>query len=182
VSNQYIPMPGGKYIAWCYKSGSASIRFATQWERLKPKAPVWEVYYATRDGDAECVLFLRHPLRRLRSAWRWWGQQRNFPQPCYGPQCPWERFVDNVLKDRPETRDPHWNPQIEAHTFQSAVVPTSILPFEAIHLHWRDWCKKPLPERNATGGGNEPLPDYRLDELEAYYAEDLRVWNEITST
>jgi hypothetical protein len=175
-------MPGDKYIAWCYKSGSASIRFATQWERLKPKAPIWEVYYRTRQGDASCVLFLRHPLTRLRSSWRWWSQQRNFPQPAYGPHCLWEKFVDLVLKDRPETRDPHWNPQLDAHKFEGEVVPTVILPFEEIDLHWRDWCKKPLPEMNQTGGGKDAFPDYRREELEAYYAEDLAVWNRTTTT
>lgn len=165
-----------KYIAWCYKAGSASIRFATQWDRRAPKAPVWEVYHATRDGSGDCVLFLRHPLRRLRSAWTWWGRQRNFPQPAFGPKCPWERFVDLVLENRQETRDPHWNPQLQAHTFDGHLVPTTILPFESIHEHWRDWCKKPLPEHNHTGGGSDPIPDYRLDALEALYAEDLSTW------
>lgn len=179
MSNQYIPMPGNRYIAWCYKSGSASIRFATQWDRRKPRAPVWEVFYETRRNGAECVLFLRHPLKRLRSSWTWWGRQRNFPQPAFGPKCPWERFVDLVLEDRPETRDPHWNPQIASHKYEGQTVPTVILPFEDISLYWRDWCKKPLPEHNHTGGGTDPFPDYRLAELEALYAEDLRTWNSI---
>jgi len=192
VTNQYIPIPsfgeraargpGTHYIAWCYKAGSASIRFATQWERRKPKAPAWEVFYDTREGGAECVLFLRHPLRRLRSSWRWWMNQRNFPQPAFGPHCPWERFVDLVLQDRPETRDPHWNPQLASHKFEGHLVPTTVLPFENIQLHWQDWCKKPLPERNHTGGGSEDFPAYRAAEIRDFYAEDLRIWTEISKT
>lgn len=178
--NLYIPMPRQRYIGWVYKGGSASIRFATQWDRCRPKAPQWEVYHAIQEG-ATCAFWLRHPLKRMRSAWRWWGQQRNFPQPAYGPGCPWERFVDLVLQDRQETRDPHWNPQVPTHTYQGTFVPTHVYPFEAITATWRDWCSKPLPERNHTGGGGESFPTYRRDEIEAYYAEDLVLWDQISS-
>lgn len=174
--NQYVPLPGRRYIAWCYKAGSAAIRYATQWDRIAAKAPVWEVRDDIREHGGECVLFLRHPLARLRSSWRWWSQQRRFPQPAYGEKPEWERFVDLVLQDRPETRDPHWNPQIPQHTYCGVLVPTAIHRFEEIDRHWSDWCSHPLEARNVTGGGAEEFPTYRLPELESYYAADLDHW------
>jgi len=179
--NQYVPLPG-RVIAWNYKAGSGSIRQATQWARTAPRVPQWAVAREVWDEGTPCVLFLRHPLRRLRSNWRWWSSKRRYPQPIYGDKPSWERFVDLVLRDRPETRNPHWNPQCEAHTYCGRFIPTHVYRFEDIQQHWPDWCPNPLQHLNPSGGGAEPLPDYRLDDLRRYYAEDIVRWHDAEST
>lgn len=181
--NHYVPVRRGTagdlaYIGWCYKSGSGSIRAATVRDRISPRAYIGDVFDDTREGRAEAVLFLRHPLARLRSSWRWWSGRRHFPQPIYGDSPSWERFIDLVLKDLPSTRDPHWVPQMEFHTYRGQVVPTTIHRFENIAEHWADWCSVPLEQRNVSGGGTEEFPNYRRSDLELYYAADLALWEQ----
>lgn len=108
-------------------------------------------------------IYIRQPLQRMVSAFRFLSTGPVLPD-----DCTFEQFVDLVLEG---SGNSHWLPQVA--WFDDYNV-TEVYQLERIAETW--------PAEISLGHLNRstaPVPEigYRLDELNDYYAGDIRAWN-----
>lgn len=127
--------------------------------------PTLDINAAAR-SDKPIVLFVRHPVDRLVSAWRFFHQKAHFPNRHIASKTGLEKFVDQVLKG---VEDQHWMSQVKLHTHHR-FIPTVVHRFENIHEVWPE-----LPHLNKGPGVPFDLW-HRKDEVEEYYRADLELW------
>ncbi len=111
-------------------------------------------------------IYIRHPLRRMVSAFRFLSMQ---PRVLPGA-CTFERFVDLILDG---IRNSHWLPQVA--WFDEYNV-TEIYQLERITETWPSEIELGHLNRSPDSTPT-PTMGYRMDELNDYYGNDLRVWN-----
>ncbi|MEE4302441.1 MAG: hypothetical protein V2J24_23580 [Pseudomonadales bacterium] len=160
------------FLAVFPKAGWQSIRDAMKRNRMPEIAP--DVLLTERGLSRPLTCFLRHPLARLTSAWRYFHPHARFGADAAGLEIPrgasYETFVDAVLRG---VKDPHWDPQLPRLPRR----PDIVYRFENIQAHWPRFGLGDLPHLNASA---DPLvgqdPTYREQELREHYALDLAVW------
>jgi hypothetical protein len=124
------------------------------------------------------VAWLRHPIRRMHSAWRGFHirtAQENWRWGLAEEDCAtWERFVDFTFKHKND----HWNPQIPQLTFEGRYMPTVTERMENITYHFNDYLPGPLPMENISPEIDVNL-NYRRGDLEDRFKEDLDLWESL---
>lgn len=93
-------------------------------------------------------------------------------------QKDWERFIDFVLSGKDS--DEHWLPQVAQAKLNGTLIANIAHRFEDIATHWSTYAGGELPQSNSWV--NVPKTDYRLAELQAYYADDIAFWEAINGT
>lgn len=120
-------------------------------------------------------LYLRHPIQRFVSAWRYFYPSQ-FPRESGIPaHAPIEKFIDDVLRG---VENEHWNPQLAMY---SGCNIAEIYQFERVNDTWpSEW---PLEHLNASHFSVR-VPDVipRHDELRQHYIEDLETWAGLNAT
>lgn len=162
----------GTAVAVIPKSGSQTIRHCCRYQVDLTNDEA--LRYQTR------VAFIRNPIERLKSAYSFFhylmkdGVKTDGTAPPYSSLGSWQDFVDFAL----ENKNPHWLPQVQ-HLYASSgeFVPNAMHKFEEIREHWEKYYKGALPWLNATS--RAPTNDYKLDEINAYYLEDLELWHSL---
>ena len=141
--------------------------------KRSPRIPEWEIpNHAAKCG---CTCAIRSRASRRPGVLH--GQQvfsgrRPQRQPRLA-RFSIEHFTDKVLDEGYWNR--HWAPQIAQHKYFD-----EIYRFENIAETWpHEYCYRELGQWNKS---KTPKPEivYRLDELNEYYAEDLRAWEKAT--
>jgi len=128
------------------------------------------------ERKAKVRLYLRHPITRFASAWAFFSDSGLFPSDdrLDGPRIqamPIEEFTDQVLDAGYYNR--HWAPQIAQHKYFDEVY-----RFENIAETWpHGHTYRPLEQWNKSKTP-KPLIAYRLHDLQSYYVEDLRAWEQ----
>lgn len=157
---------GDKVVTSCPKAGSRAIEKAIGARK--------EIH-AHNAAGRRVITFLRHPIERLISAYRYfnfvegWQKDMSF----YGYTAPYERFVDAVLDGE---RNRHWIQQSELLRHGRNFVPTEVYRFEDINEIWPKVIGIPLQRVNASN--LKPVDQwYRRNELDNLYSEDLERWN-----
>jgi len=121
-------------------------------------------------------IYIREPITRFISAYRFLngGEECGKTRSLTPDVKTFEDFVDRVL-DPDKEGDQHWMPQVSRFDGYNI---TEMYQFERIKETWPDYI--PLIHINKTSD-NAPYPKlgYRMDEIEKYYAEDIRVWNDL---
>lgn len=158
----------GMAVALIEKAGHTSITQAAKQHRAGLKMSYQEAF----DSQIPVVIFLRHPIERLVSAWRYFHPQM-FPNGTHIPQHrPLSRFIDDVLSGVPNE---HWNPQLAR--FAGCNIST-VHRFENINEHWPDY--PPLLHLNKSKIRHPGEIEHRRAELDEFYAEDLAAWLDAT--
>lgn len=125
-----------------------------------------------REPDVPLHVFLRHPVARCISAWRYFSPI-NFPQGSHVPKgLPYEAFVNRIL-DLGAT-DPHWAPQLARLPRPADVVHR----FEDIERAWPEIVPPGVKLMHLNESRVDMPLDrgYRADELEAFFADDMAAW------
>ena len=153
----------GLTIGLIPKAGLTSIRDAI-WPDYAEKVMRSEA----KDKQTPVRIYIREPLCRLVSAFRFLlTNYRPRPVPA---GCTFEQFIDLVLD--PDRTNSHWRPQVA--WFDEYNV-TEIYQFERIADTWPDYI--PLGHLNCSPASTPvPVLGYRLDEINAYYADDSCIW------
>lgn len=86
------------------------------------KIDVGQVMFCQR-LDWPVLLWIRHPLDRIASAYPIFGQYGTF-----------EDFVRRILKET----NPHWSPVTKLHSLGKVFLPTHVYPFESLAETWAD--------------------------------------------
>ena len=124
------------------------------------------------EAPEECILLLKNPLERFRSA------QMILPDEARNVdgdrreimRCPIDEYVDAILDGDENYSSPHVWPQLWQHR---AVKNLSVYRLEgSTHL-----AGAKLPYLNVTTEDKEVLT-HRLDELKEFYAADIAAWEE----
>lgn len=118
--------------------------------------------------------FLRDPLERLESAFHYFNRRGHFPQgydvklgyATHQMFDTYEKFVDAML-DRGYL-DKHWMPQM----YNMRDLPTEYHPLEDLDTVLRGLGVSVGKGINSSGVA-KTRPQYRIPELEAFYASDL---------
>lgn len=131
------------------KAASKSIRSVLGDERL-----VWE-----GELPARLVAFVRDPIERLQSCYRYFWKKYSLPS--------WPGFVDQVLAGEP---DGHWMPQAQ---FLPAGCET--YRFEDLAVVWARNGLPTLRHLNRGKRPNLPLECYREDDLRRHYRADYEL-------
>lgn len=116
------------------------------------------------------VVFIRHPIERLKSAFSFFCRllTEGIQHSSGATTESWEGFVDQVLASQHD--DEHWRPQSE----HIGTVPNIIHRLEDIDRHWHRYCDVPITRENASP--RQPTNDYRLDEVLVKYDADMQLW------
>lgn len=154
----------GVNFTYCWRAGCTSIAALA----LNNNAKVLE------DAPETCVLLLKHPLERFRSAYMILPEGRvlNDKTGLFERGLPpMEDFLNGTLDDVEGVRSPHTWGQIEQH---KAVKALQLFKLEgSTHLAGVE-----LPYLNRT---EVEKPDFsqlpRFPELAELYAEDIEAWN-----
>ena len=151
------------------KSGSQSMRRVL---RQYKEIPAEEV----RGFDTR-VAFIRHPVARLGSAFRFFhwlmidGVKCDKTAPPKSVLNEWPKFVDYAL----ENDNPHWRSQISFISDDSGMVANRLHKFENVGRCWEEYYQGILPWINATS--KVPYADYRVDDINRFYKADLELWH-----
>lgn len=159
------------FVATSPKAGSTSIArtFAEQDIRHT-------MQHLVSKSDKPVILFLRHPLERLVSAFHMMrsrnsGIPQNFPD-----------FVDKVLKKERYTGDKHWLPQADLHYQGRQFLITECWPFDKINELWPDIVGKGQLKWLNRGEKTDwellwdELSPTQQQQIIEYYADDLRLY------
>ena len=111
------------------------------------------------------VWFIRHPIQRLHSCFRYLHTADATTLRKGGlVKEDYEPFIDRVLTEP----NRHYSPQSEM------VEATEIYRFEDINEIWPKLVDVPLPHINQSN--YKAVSPYRQDELDNLYKEDLEIW------
>lgn len=120
------------------------------------------VYGESEMPDCQLIGFVRDPILRLKSAWRYFSPKGNAG---IRKNSTWPEYVDDVLGG---LTNPHWLP---VHSSYRTEV---LYPYEYLEDIWNSIGFPPLPIFKPTDR-TMPAPDHRLDELHELYAADLEL-------
>lgn len=153
------------------RSGSTSLHFLAETEGAD----------TLKSAPSEAVCIVRHPIKRLASAWILLCEEaRRLPDKRVVMRPPIEEVIDAILDD-------------DGEAFFTAKIGNSAHAFawqRQSELYSR--CKNPiwlrleknegfhgmtLPLYNKSDPAEKPEVTHRLAELEEYYAEDIALWN-----
>ena len=118
------------------------------------------------------VAFIRNPLERLKSAYSlfyWLNDYEVKPKNRGIPIGSWDEFVDHILVNE----EIHWTQQ----TTLVEDVPNVYHRFENIIDHFEKYRPGIFPHNNWTS--RRPTVDYRMDEINEKYSQDLKLWEHI---
>lgn len=162
-------IPGTLIVTTTEKVGYTSMARAI---KRSPRIPEHEI----PNHPAKVRLYLRHPITRFASAWAFFTDRKFFPEidnipgESRRPAMPIEDFIDQVLEGY---SNQHWAPQIAQHKYFD-----EICRFENIAETWpHEYCYRELGRWNASKTP-KPMIVHRLHDLQEYYAEDLRAWEQ----
>ncbi len=165
-------------VAYSCVFRSAGTSFLTMIKADSKAGERWEMYMPEQ-VSANCptrILFVRDPWDRLVSNWRWCKQldaaeipeERKLNKPTY------EQFVDLILDE--DERDGHWFPFTELVRARGDVY----LPTEHVRLDRIGEYFPNIPTVNVSDTTTHDFDlNYRKADLEAFYAEDIAIWNAI---
>ena len=131
--------------------------------------------------------FVRHPLERLFSQWRYLGPRTS--QPPYtgratervGLTWPFtfEEFVHSLIAN--SERDEHTALAYWQHTDEQGRIPTFLWPFERLDEGWANIPRelpKFLPRVNSTTGGNPEMAPVLHTIVEHWLERDFKLYEE----
>jgi len=126
------------------------------------------------------VMFLREPINRIHSAYRFFKNQHELGCKHVGNWCPtgtFEQFIDHVLQQP----NPHWDSQVKQVTDKHGLyVPTITHKFEDIGEMWSHYSDATLNHKNAAPTHYDIDAEYRIEELLAHTEDDMLLWNNCT--
>jgi len=114
------------------------------------------------------VAFIRHPIERLKSAYRFFVQ---YPVESVNVSDGWHSFVDWALDVDPQNE--HWNLQGE----QVGPVVNQMYRFEDIHKHWLRMFGVKIPHTNVSR--EQKTNDYRQADIVQHFKQDLELWHSL---
>jgi hypothetical protein len=148
-------------VGWTWRAGCTSI--------IGSMEPYIDEVTTLTHPPESCILFLKNPLERFRSAW--------IAQPFIGVggdgtpyRMSMNDYIDAVLDDTPGARSPHSNPQLWQHRRVKDIVTHKLEG--STHV-----CGVPLLHLNITDEEKPPI-EHREDELYEYYERDIRAWED----
>lgn len=139
------------------------------------------------------VMFVRHPLERLVSAFSWLMQAHKQGTPACRSVYPsimgqevlgtgvngetkplidaWKAFVDHILV----ADNDHWTPQIELASHNGVLIPNRAFKFEELNDRWGTYSAGRFPSTLPHLHRVTKLtpPDYRVDDLREFYRKDI---------
>lgn len=122
------------------------------------------------------IAWIRHPLKRLVSAYQFFRQGANGDYVPWESRSSWKGFVDYAL----EHEDVHWCSQTKLLTFKDQFMPTKLERFEDIGERWSVYFRQPLPLSNCSK--ELVVTPYRKADLLEHYKEDVKLWEQIDSS
>ncbi len=146
-------------IGWTWRAGCTSI--------MKSMEPYYEEVITLTHAPKACHLFLKNPMERFRSAWIAMPYIGTLPDGTPVRQ-PINDYIDDVLDDVLGARSPHSTPQTWQHRKVEELKPHKLEGSTIV-------CGVPLLHENITTE-EKPEITHRVDELRAYYAFDIHVW------
>jgi len=113
--------------------------------------------------DCTLIGFVRDPIERLQSAWRYFSPcgQAGIPK-----GCSWPQFVDAVLSG--EMVNHHWM------SMEGWYRTENLYRFEDLRRIWESIKLPPLGHHRVSDH-SMPTPNYRVEELREIYAYDLEL-------
>lgn len=169
VREKYYVQLDGSIIATTSKAGCTSVKLATP-GGIQMRIPIEEA--AKRRNKVEILLYIRHPLDRLVSAWKYFTGSMLMP-------CTYATVEDRVaLNSEPSFdrwariamryNDEHWTSQVDYHTLDGLFVPNRVLPLEKMggEIH----------NRTSHAGWLTYYTDWLEEELRERYRKDLVLW------
>jgi len=156
----YIELPQ-KIFCWTEKAASRSMVNA-----LKKYPAIAASEVLKKRDDKPVVLYIRHPLNRLASAWTHFAANGYGPT-AYSPWPDFPAFCDKVLAGH---INPHWDSQTDQHVYHDVFLPNEWHRLEDITKTWPK--RHPLLNVNQA---KHPKPDifYREQDLMLHYRRDL---------
>jgi len=122
----------------------------------------------------EVLMWLRHPFERLEST-----------KKIFRSLSP-EIFGSQLLR----RYDPHWEPQIDLHSFNGIFVPTTVMRFDTLMETWpqhfpdvkleRPLRQQPVVQRELWHVMAAAMPADMVAAIEAKYAADLALWESLS--
>jgi hypothetical protein len=164
---------GDKVLAVCPKAGSQSIRKTLLTDLGVKEMQMHSIRNTPAKQMKAVIWFVRHPIDRARSAWRYFQNTVGWPKETGITSETYEGFVDGILDKTYDNR--HWNPQVPMVTYTRFFLPTEIYRFERINDLWPEVVGKGTLKHLNQSEPTETTA-YRLPELEMRYADDLYRW------
>ena len=157
------------------KVGTSSIR-----NTLYNHASVYYMHVDDIDVVETRVLFLREPIARIGSAYRFFKNQHELGCKHMGNACPtdtYEEFIDHILR----TPNEHWDSQVAQVTDSvGTFMPTDVYRFEDISKVWDMYSPSELNHKNSAPTKYEWDTQYRLDDLENHCHDDIKLYETLT--
>ena len=165
---------GERILAVCPKAGSQSIRKALLTDLGVREIQMHGIKNTPSRQGKGVIWFVRNPLERVRSAWRYFEHTVGWPKETNIKQADYQTFVD-LLLDGASNR--HWDSQTPMVTYTRFFLPTEIYPFEQIGQLWDSVVGKgTLTHQNESA--KIDTDTYREDDLIRHFADDYRHWSE----
>jgi hypothetical protein len=160
----------GTIIALTEKGGCTSMRQTLKRQRAGKLRDLHQV----REQQIPIRVYLRHPVKRLISAWRYFYPSQ-FPRQTRIPaHASFEEFVDRVLGG---VSNEHWDPQLGLYAGCNI---DELYQFERVMETWPP--EFPLEHLNASHFSVRPpthIP--RQAEVNAHFREELDAWHAANS-
>jgi len=80
----------------------------------------------------------------------------------------YQRYIDYILAGN---KDDHWGSQVALSSLDGQLVPNVIHNFSDIDTVWQDYVIAPIKQQNSWPSVSHD--DYRLADLQAFYADDI---------
>lgn len=131
-------------------------------------------FNVVRKNQTPVRIYLRHPIKRLISAWRYFYPSK-FPERVIAPHSSFAKFVDHVLGG---IRNSHWDPQLELYAGCNIA---ELYQFERIHETWPADIEL-LHLNQSKFHVERPSIIPRQREVYEHYREDLEAWASLSET
>ena len=186
-NSNYLVLSKGLILAYTQKAGSTSIIKATRRKTIKTFISQDEVLERKQRDDAQVVMFIREPMARFESVYRF----------LTDPECPLYRSappmqgmsLDNFINAILRQENQHWNPQLASHKYYylGAVGFTEqlldyVYPFERIDELWEEvtGLSGPFPHERKAPKPYQAMGQYSLSYsqqslLMEKYREDIEL-------
>ena len=129
------------------------------------------------------VFFMREPFERLKSDFRFFNWLYDVGSEYSGVESiklnkeilsSWDSWTDYILTHP----DVHWMPQVEQlKTSDGEFAPNILHKLDDIDKLWGEYFPGLIPTENETVKTEIKNLDYRINDINEYYAEDYKVWH-----
>jgi hypothetical protein len=181
----YIDLPSGDVLGYSLKVGASTIHKVWMGtDKRNPQRPRMggcEAQAARRAGR-DVHLFVRHPLDRLVSCWRYFRDYHNswivkemtdeHNRMFLGKDEHKQIGLEDWWRVASQYENGHWDSQTWSHSWNGELTPNKLYPLEAMKLATD-------VHENATqrkkGWEEYYTPTFR-DEIETYYSDDIALY------